>query len=76
MVTEQQLKDVFMSLWETEFKSKQPFEEFADGYDCWVDWRNNVLVEKRDVIPFGAVKRVAHVDKGEFYIYPNARLKE
>lgn len=73
MVTEQQLKDALMALWETDFKDGQIFEEFADGYDFWVDWQNNVLVEERGVIPFGAVKRVAHVDKGEFYIYPNSR---
>ena len=36
MITEQQLKDVLMGVWETEFKDNQPFEEFADGYDFWV----------------------------------------
>ena len=45
MITEQQLKDVLMGVWETEFKDDQPFEEFADGYDFWVDKDGDILFE-------------------------------
>ena len=32
MITEQQLKDVLMGVWETEFKDDQPFERFLEYF--------------------------------------------
>lgn len=61
MITEQQLKDVLMGVWETEFKDDQPFEEFADGYDFWVDKDGDILFEGRGmliIMYFGFIKEV------------------
>ena len=44
MITEQKLKDTLMGIWETEFRDEQPFEEFADGFDFWVDKEGYILV--------------------------------
>ena len=60
MITEQQLKDVLMGVWETEFKDEQPFEEFADGY---------ILFEGRGMKPLDGVKMVGHVDNNIFWAY-------
>ena len=45
MITEELLKETLMGIWETEFKDEQPFEEFADGLDFWVDKEGYILVE-------------------------------
>ena len=60
MITEQQLKDVLMGVWETEFKDEQPFEEFADG---------DILFEGRGMKPLDGVKMVGHVDNNIFWVY-------
>ena len=69
MITEQQLKDVLMGVWETEFKDEQPFEEFADGYDFWVDKDGDILFEGRGMKPIDGVKMVGHVDNNIFWVY-------
>lgn len=69
MITEQQLKDVLMGVWETEFKDEQPFEEFADGYDFWVDKDGDILFEGRGMKPLDGVKMVGHVDNNIFWVY-------
>jgi hypothetical protein len=69
MITEQQLKDVLMGVWETEFKDEQPFEEFADGYDFWIDKDGDILFEGRGMKPLDGVKMVGHVDNNIFWVY-------
>ena len=68
MITEQQLKEVLMGVWETEFKDEQPFEEFADGYDFWIDKDGDILFEGRGMKPLDGVKMVGHVDN-IFWVY-------
>lgn len=69
MITEQQLKDVLMGVWETEFKDEQTFEEFADGYDFWIDKDGDILFEGRGMKPLDGVKMVGHVDNNIFWVY-------
>lgn len=69
MITEELLKETLMGIWETEFKEVQPFEEFADGYDFWVDNENNILVEGRGMKPLDGVKMVGHVDNNVFWAH-------
>lgn len=69
MITEQQLKDVLMGVWETELKDEQPFEEFADGYDFWIDKDGDILFEGRGMKPLDGVKMVGHVDNNIFWVY-------
>lgn len=33
MITEEQLKEVLVGIYETDYKDNQSFEEFADGWD-------------------------------------------
>lgn len=68
MITEELLKETLMGIWETEFKDEQPFEEFADSYDFWVDNENNILVEGRGMKPIDGVRMVGHVDNNEFWV--------
>ena len=68
-ITEQQLKDVLMGVWETEFKDEQSFEEFADGYDFWIDKDGDILFEGRGMKPLDGVKMVGHVDNNIFWVY-------
>lgn len=69
MITEQQLKEVLMGVWETEFKDEQPFEEFAVGYDFWIDKDGGILFEGRGMKPLDGVKMVGHVDNNIFWVY-------
>jgi hypothetical protein len=69
MITEQKLKDTLMGIWETEFREEQTFEEFADGYDFWIDKEGYILVEGRGMKPLDGVKMVGHVDNNIFWAY-------
>lgn len=69
MITEQKLKDTLMGIWETEFRDEQTFEEFADGYDFWVDKEGYILVEGSGMKPIDGVKMVGHVDNNIFWVY-------
>ena len=69
MKKEQKLKDTLMGIWETEFRDEQTFEEFADGYDFWVDKEGYILVEGRGMKPIDGVKMVGHVDNNIFWVY-------
>ena len=68
MITEELLRETLMGIWETDFKDEQSFEEFADGYDFWVNNENNILVEGRGMKPLDGVRMVGHVDNNEFWV--------
>ena len=69
MVTEQQLKEALVDLYESEFKDEQTFEEFADMLDFWIDKDGSILIEERGMKPVEGVKEVGHVDNGVIYAY-------
>lgn len=45
------------------------FEEFADGYDFWVDEDDCILIEGRGMQPLDGVRKVGRVDNGVIYAY-------
>ena len=69
MITEEQLKEVLVGIYETDYKDEQTFEEFADGFDFWVDKDGYVLIEGRGMHPLDGVRKVGHVDNGVIYAY-------
>ena len=69
MVTEEQLKEVLIGIYETDYKDEQTFEEFADGWDFWADKDGNILVVGQGVYPLDGVREVGHVDNGIIYVY-------
>ena len=69
MITEEQLKEVLLGIYETEFKDQQTFEEFADMLDFWVDKDGDILVEGRGMKPIDGVREVGYADNGEIYVY-------
>ena len=69
MVTEEQLMEVLVDLYESEFKDEQTFEEFADMLDFWIDKDGSILIEGRGMKPVEGVKEVGHVDNGVIYAY-------
>ena len=69
MITEEQLKEVLIGIYENDFKDEQTFEEFADCLDFWVDKDNRILIEARGMKPVEGVKEVGHVDNGVIYAY-------
>lgn len=69
MVTEEQLKEVLIGIYETEYKSEQTFEEYADGWDFWIDKDGDILIEGRGMKPIDGVQKVGHVDNGVIYAY-------
>ena len=42
-MTEEQLKEALVDLYESEFKDNQTFEEFADMLDFWIDKNDNKI---------------------------------
>ena len=69
MVTEEQLKEVLIGIYETEYKNEQTFEEYADGWDFWIDKDGYILIEGRGMHPLDGIQKVGHVDKGVIYAY-------
>nr|DAK36062.1 MAG TPA: hypothetical protein [Caudoviricetes sp.] len=69
MVTEEQLMEALVDLYESEFKDEQTFEEFADMLDFWIDKDGSILIEGRGTKPVEGVKEVGHVDNGVIYAY-------
>lgn len=69
MVTEEQLKEVLIGIYETEYKNEQTFEEFADGFDFWIDKDGDILIEGRGMKPIDGIQKVGHVDNGVIYAY-------
>ena len=69
MVTEEQLMEALVDLYESEFKDEQTFEEFADMLDFWIDKDGSILIEGRGMKPVEGVKEVGHVDNGVVYAY-------
>mgnify|MGYP000874080562 CR=1 FL=1 len=69
MVTEKQLMEALVDLYESEFKDEQTFEEFADMLDFWIDKDGSILIEGRGMKPVEGVKEVGHVDNGVIYAY-------
>ena len=53
MITEEQLKEVLVGIYETDYKDNQSFEEFADGWDFWVDKDGYILIEGRGMEGYG-----------------------
>lgn len=68
-MTEEQLKEALVDLYESEFKDNQTFEEFADMLDFWIDKNDNILIETRGMHPLDGIREVGHVDKGVIYAY-------
>ena len=69
MVTEEQLKEVLVGIYETDSKDEQTFEEYADGWDFWIDKDGDILIEGRGMKPIDGVQKVGHVDNGVIYAY-------
>ena len=69
MVTEQQLKEVLICIYETDYNDEQTFEEFADGLDFWIDKDGDILIEGRGMKPIDGIQKVGHVDNGVIYAY-------
>ena len=69
MVTEEQLKEVLIGIYETEYKNEQTFEEYADSWDFWIDNDGDILIEGRGMKPIDGVHKVGHVDNGVVYAY-------
>lgn len=69
MVTEKQLMEVLIGIYETEYKNEQTFEEYADGWDFWIDKDGDILIEGRGMKPIDGVQKVGHVDNGVVYAY-------
>lgn len=69
MVTEEQLKEVLIGIYETEYKNEQTFEEYADGWDFWIDKDGDILIEGRGMKPLDGIRKVGYADNGEVYAY-------
>lgn len=69
MVTEEQLEEVLIGIYETEYKNEQTFEEYADGWDFWIDKDGDILIEGRGMKPIDGIQKVGHVDNGVIYAY-------
>lgn len=69
MVTEEQLMEVLIGIYETEYKNEQTFEEYADGWDFWFDKDGDILIEGRGMKPLEAVRKVGYVDNGVVRVY-------
>ena len=68
-MTEEQLKEVLIGIYETEYKNEQTFEEYADGWDFWIDKDGYILIEGRGMKPIDGIQKVGHVDNGVIYAY-------
>lgn len=66
---EQQLKEVLIGIYETDYKDEQTFEEFADGWDFWLDKDGDILVEGRGMKPIDGIEKIGYADNGEVYAY-------
>lgn len=66
---ERQLKEVLIGIYETDYKDEQTFEEFADGWDFWIDKDGVILVEGRGMKPIDGVEKIGYADNGEVYAY-------
>lgn len=69
MFTEEQLREVLVGIYETDYKDEQTFEEYADMLDFWVDKDGYILVEGRGIKPIDGVRKVGYADNGEVYAY-------
>lgn len=66
---ENRIEELLNGIYELEFQGKMTFEEFADGYDFWVDEDNILLIEGRGTKPIDGVRKVGYVDKGVICAY-------
>ncbi len=66
---EKRIEELLNGIYELEFQSTMTFEEFADGYDFWVDEDNILLMEGRGMKPIDGVRKVGYVDNGVIYAY-------
>lgn len=66
---EKRIEELLNELYELEFQGTMTFEEFADGYDFWVDEDDILLIESRGMKPLDGVRKVGHVDNGVIYAY-------
>lgn len=69
MITEEQLKEVLVGIYETDFENEQTFEEFADGFDFWVDKDGDILIEGSGMKPIDGIRMIGYVNNGVFYAY-------
>lgn len=65
---ENRIEELLNGIYELEFQGKMSFEEFADGYDFWVDEDDILLIEGRGLKPIDGVRKVGYVDNGEIYV--------
>ena len=66
---EKRIEELLNGIYELEFQGTMTFEEFADGYDFWVDEDNILLIEGRGMRPIDGVRKVGYVDNGVIYAY-------
>lgn len=66
---ERRIEELLNGIYELEFQGRMTFEEFADGYDFWVDEDDILLIEGRGVKPIDGVRKVGYVDNGVVYAY-------
>jgi hypothetical protein len=66
---ERRIEELLNGIYELEFQGTMTFEEFADGYDFWVDEDDILLLEERGIKPIDGVRKVGYVDNGVIYAY-------
>lgn len=66
---ERRIEELLNEIYELEFQGTMTFEEFADGYDFWVDEDDILLMEGRGMKPLDGVRKVGYVDNGVIYAY-------
>ena len=66
---ERRIEELLNGIYELEFQGTMTFEEFADGYDFWVDEDDILLLEDRGIKPIDGVRKVGYVDNGVIYAY-------
>ena len=66
---ERRIEELLNGIYELEFQGTMTFEEFADGYDFWVDEDDILLLEDRGIKPINGVRKVGYVDNGVIYAY-------
>ena len=68
-MNEKRIEELLNTIYELEFQSTMTFEEFADGFDFWLDSDGDILIEGRGTQPTDGVKKVGYVDNGVIYAY-------
>lgn len=68
-IMEKRIEELLNGIYELEFQGTMTFEEFADGYDFWVDEDDCILIEGRGMHPLDGIRKVGHVDNGVIYAY-------